>query len=447
MKHLAPLSTLLLCFMLLLGITSVQAQEDTLDFYSSTPVNELDPTPALEWIDLLYDRVWHELVSAPGAARLYGYGAVAFYTALLPGMPSNYSMGTQLRDFPDVPYPSEENELDWLSVLNGTMSTVLMEMFGKGSDETIRLISELRSRQKSARMDAVGFDIVENSLRYGDEVAETIIDWMNSDGYIETRGWAYELPTDNDSLWVITREGMQTVEPYWGSLRPFMLPYADSCAVYMDVPFSTDPNSTFYAQAMEVKTVGENLTPEQREIAEYWIDTPGQSGTPAGHWVMIVKDVALQRNLPLSTIAEMYVGVGIALADSFISAWSLKYQINLLRPITYINTYIDPRWRTYLESPGFPEYPSGHSVNSAAAARVLTRMFGAQHFTATNITPSGLVTRAFTSFEHAASEVAISRIYGGIHFRSAVENGVKQGNCIGDFIMDSIFFRSVPQGE
>jgi hypothetical protein len=433
--------------MLLLGITSVQAQDETRNLYNSTVVNELDSAPALAWIDLLYDRVWHESVSAPGAARLYGYGAVALYTALLPGMPSNYSMGGQLTDFPDVPYPSEENELDWLSVLNGTMSTVMMEMFGKGSDETIRLIGELRSRQKSARMDATNFDIVENSLVYGDEIAEYLIDWMNSDGYWDIHGRAYELPTGDDMFWVPTREGMRTVEPYWGQLRPMMLPYADSCAVYMDVPFSTDPDSTFYAQAMEVKTVGENLTPEQREIAEYWIDTPSQSGTPAGHWMMLVKDVALQRELPLSTIAEMYVGVGIALSDSFISAWSLKYQINLLRPITYINTYIDPRWRTYLESPGFPEYPSGHSVNSAAAARVLTRMFGAQHFTSTNITPSGLVTRSFTSFEHAANEAAISRIYGGIHFRSAVENGVKQGNCIGDFIMDRIFFRSVPQGE
>ncbi|HRF93946.1 MAG TPA: vanadium-dependent haloperoxidase, partial [Aggregatilineales bacterium] len=407
MRHTTRFSIILTCLILLLGMTSIQAQGRTL--YDSTTVNDLDPAPALAWMDLLYDRVWHELVSAPGGARLYGYGAVAFYTALLPGMPSNYSLNGQLNNFPQVPYPNDTDELDWLSVLNGTMSTVMVDMFAKGSDETIQLISNLRSQQKSARIDATSFDIVENSLRYGDEVAQYIIEWMNSDGYIDTRGREYTLPTGDPSYWVPTSEGMRTVEPYWGTLRPFMMTYADMCAVYMDVPFSTDPNSTFYAQAMEVKTVGDNLTPEQRQIAEYWIDTPGQSGTPAGHWVRVMRDIASDMNLPLSTIAEMYVGVGVALADSFISSWSLKYQYNLLRPVTYINQYIDSRWVTYLASPGFPEYPSGHSVTSGAAGRVLTRMFGPQAFTTTNITPSGMVTRSFTSFEHAASEAAISR--------------------------------------
>lgn len=445
MQTFSRLGTFITLLMLIFGITSVQAQGG--DLYDSLRVDDLDPAYALEWMDLLYDRVWYESVSAPGAARLYGYGAVAMYTALLPGMPSNYSMRTQLGNFPDIPYPNEQHELDWLSVLNGTMSTIMIEMFAKGSDDTIQRISDLRARHKQLRLDATDFEIVENSLRYGDEVAEYLIDWMNSDGFIETRGRAYETPTGDLSFWVPTREGMQVVEPYWGTLRPMMLQYADLCAVYMDVPFSTDPDSTFYAQAMEVKTVGENLTPEQREMAEFWIDTPGQSGAPAGHWMKIAKDIAVSQNLPLSTVAEMYVGVGIAVADSFISTWSIKYQYNLLRPITYINQYIDPRWRTYLESPGFPEYPSGHSVVSGAAGRVLTRMFGAVHFTNTNITPSGTVTRSFTSFEHAANEAAISRLYGGIHFRSAIENGVRHGECIGDYIMNNIFFRSVPQGE
>ena len=445
MKAFSRFGLLALFFVLIFGMTSVQAQDR--DLYDSARVDDLDPAYALEWMDLLYDRVWYESVSAPGAARLYGYGTVAMYTALLPGMPSNYSMRTQLTNFPDIPYPNEQNEFDWLSVVNGTMSTVMVEMFAKGSDDTIQRISDLRARHKQLRLDATDFEIVEHSLRYGDDVAEYIIDWMNSDGYIETRGRAYEIPTGDLSFWVPTEEGMQAVEPYWGTLRPFMLSYADLCAVYMDVPFSTDPNSTFYAQSMETKRVGENLNREQREIAEFWIDTPGQSGAPAGHWMKIAKDIAISQNLPLSTIAEMYVGVGIAVADSFISAWSIKYQYNLLRPITYINQYIDARWRTYLESPGFPEYPSGHSVVSGAAGRVLTRMFGALHFTNTNITPSGTVTRSFTSFEHAAQEAAMSRLYGGIHFRSAIENGVRHGECIGDYIMNNIFFRSVPQGE
>jgi hypothetical protein len=205
----------------------------------------------------------------------------------------------------------------------------------------------------------------------------------------------------------------------------------------------------FYKQALEVMTTGQNLTPEQQEIARFWIDTPGESGTPSGHWVMLVSQLIEQQGLSLGRAAEAFAMNGISVMDSFISAWSLKYQTVLLRPVTYINRYINRRWRSFLETPNFPEYPSGHSVVSAAAAEVLTDYFGIVAFLDSSPTRLGigLSPRAFTSIEAAASEAAISRLYGGIHYRTGIENGMKQGRCIGEVITNRIRLRPVAQGE
>ena len=213
--------------------------------------------------------------------------------------------------------------------------------------------------------------------------------------------------------------------------------------------FSDDPESTFYLQAAEVLDANDDLSETQGEIARFWVDTPGLTGTPAGHWVMIEAQLVERLELPLGKTAEMYILVNTALADSFISAWNLKYQDNLLRPVTYINQYIRRGWSPYVQSPPFPEYPSGHSVTSGAAAEVLTTMFGQVAFTDRTPIINGHepLQRDFTSFEAAASEAAISRLYGGIHFRAAIENGLRQGRCVGEQILYNVRLRPIPQGE
>jgi membrane-associated phospholipid phosphatase len=123
--------------------------------------------------------------------------------------------------------------------------------------------------------------------------------------------------------------------------------------------------------------------------------------------------------------------LGIAMADSFIACWQAKYEYDLVRPVTYIRRVIDPKWEALLVTPPFPEYPSGHSMQSAAAAEVLTQAFG-ENFAFEDATHSadGLPPRSFPSFWAAAEEAAISRLYGGIHFRAAIERGLEKGRCI-----------------
>jgi len=430
----------------LLGSLSFTAAQDVL---LSVPAAEHEADVPVKWMQLLYDRILVEKVSAPAASRLYGYAGVTAYQSVLPGIPEGISMSGQLTELPDMPQIDPEAVYDWPSSANGALSTVIAGLFPEDAAETQQAVQALRQSQTNAREREVEAGVVKRSLDYGDQVGQTILDWVAMDNFAETRDMNgdYEPPKDDPSFWVYTADGMKAVEPYWGQIRPFALYYADACAQKHNMEFSTDPDSAFYAQAMEVKTVGDNLTPWQKDTARYWVDTPGETGTPAGHWVMIESQLVDVLDLKLDRASMMYGLVGIALADAFIATWSQKYQINLLRPITYINAYIDPDWETLLATPGFPEYPSGHSVVSGAAAEVLTGMFNVVAFTDNSARRFGMQPRSYTSFWAAANEAAISRMYGGIHYREAIENGLRMGQCIGQNVLNYVLLRSIPQGE
>jgi hypothetical protein len=174
-----------------------------------------------------------------------------------------------------------------------------------------------------------------------------------------------------------------------------------------------------------------HLTDEQHAIARFWSDDPGATPTPPGHSISILTQVIRMLDASLGQAADAYARVGVAVADAIIACWRTKYQFNLIRPVTYVRRVIDPAWTPLLITPPFPEYTSGHSVQSGAAARVLTDLFGPVSFTDHTHDARGQPARSFSSFTDAAREAAISRLYGGIHFHAAIERGLEQGDCIG----------------
>jgi membrane-associated phospholipid phosphatase len=180
------------------------------------------------------------------------------------------------------------------------------------------------------------------------------------------------------------------------------------------------------------------VTPEQRETAQYWADDPGSTATPAGHWFSIANHVLQRSEADLMLAAETYVRLGMALNDAFISCWATKFRELYIRPITYIQRVIDPGWNLPrltdpLLTPPFPEYTSGHSVVSAAAATVLSALFGEETpFVDDFHVGRGFNPRPYRSFWEAAEEAAASRLVGGIHFRSGIEHGVDEGRCVAE---------------
>jgi PAP2 superfamily len=137
---------------------------------------------------------------------------------------------------------------------------------------------------------------------------------------------------------------------------------------------------------------------------------------------------------------ESYTLVSIGALDAFISCWDEKYRSEHIRPETYINNFIDKDWRPEpLQTPPFPEYTSGHSVVSGASSTILTALYGDNvSFVDSTEVQYGIPARTFESFKKAAEQAAISRMYGGIHFRPAIENGLTQGNNIGNFVLSRI---------
>jgi hypothetical protein len=240
---------------------------------------------------------------------------------------------------------------------------------------------------------------------------------------------------------------MYAVEPHWNKIRPFVI---DSPSQFKPLPppkFSKDTSSIFFHDAKLVYETGKNLTLEQEEIARFWDCNPfvmnvkghvmfaTKKISPGGHWMNIAQVACVKSNANFARSAEAYVWVSLALADGFIACWDEKYRSLLVRPETFINQYIDEDWTPLLQTPPFPEYISGHSVISGAAASALTSVFGNNFsFTDSTEVEFGLTSRQFTSFEAAADEAAVSRLYGGIHYLPACDIGLDMGRNIGQFI-------------
>jgi hypothetical protein len=219
-------------------------------------------------------------------------------------------------------------------------------------------------------------------------------------------------------------------------------------------PFDTTRTSAFIRQAREVYETGKTLSDEQRAIAAFWDCNPyvmnvqghtmfaTKKITPGGHWMSIVSVVSRQAGAGVVPSADAYARTAIALADGFIVSWDEKYRSAVVRPETVINTYIDEKWQPLLQTPPFPEYTSGHSVISTAAAEVLSQVYGdSVAFADSTEMEYGLPTRSFTSFKQAAGEAAISRLYAGIHYRQAIEEGQLQGRRVGELVLQRVHTR------
>jgi hypothetical protein len=244
---------------------------------------------------------------------------------------------------------------------------------------------------------------------------------------------------------------MDAIEPFWNQIRPFILDSAGQFTPPPPPPFSLQEGSDFYQELMEVYETGRKLDQEQKEIASFWdcnpfvMHTMGHAMyatkkiTPGGHWMGIVKTANQQSGADLMRSAEAYALVAITLADAFISCWDEKYRSNLIRPETVIDVHIDETWDPLLQTPPFPEYTSGHSVISKAASVMLTNLYG-ENFSFIDSTEVkyGLPVRNFSSFQAAAEEAAISRLYGGIHYRSAITNGISQGESVGNMVVSQL---------
>jgi PAP2 superfamily len=386
------------------------------------------------WFDLALDLVRTTPgFSPPVASRAFGYAGVALYQAVVPGIPRCRSFAGELNGLAEPPRPARL-AYHWPTVASSALASILPSLFPTTPAVNRAAIEELDRRFSTDARATLPPVVYRRSVKLGADVARHVFEWSKLDGGHEAflRNFPPFTPPSGPGLWEPTPPGyLPALQPYWGTIRPFVLRSGETCSPAPPPAYSENPGSPFYREAHECYASVNRLTPDQEAIARFWSDDPGETATAPGHSISILTQVVRALDLPLGSAAEAYAKVGVAVADAFISCWSTKYRFNLLRPVTYIRRLIDPNWTPLLITPPFPEYTSGHSVQSGAAAQVLTDLFGPLTFTDRTHERTGLAPRSFGSFIEAAHEAAISRLYGGIHFRAACERGVEQGICVG----------------
>ncbi|KQW32059.1 phosphoesterase PA-phosphatase [Rhizobium sp. Root274] len=392
-----------------------------------------------DWYHLMLELVRHTpTYSPPVASRAFAYLGVTGYEALASGDTTMISLAGQLNGLTPVPARIAGESYDEAVVVNAALGSAARVLFSNTGPTGQRALKRFSEKMASNLDEGLSPELVARSTAYGESVTAHILAWSEGDGgaKIENMGFPLEFAlTKGPSHWVPTSQINQQqmpLLPKWGENRPFAMPEGGTCGLPAPPAYSEEKGSVFYQEALEVYDTVKNLTPEQRAIARFWSDDPMLSPTPPGHWMAIALKQLDERKASAADHADLLARLGVTLADAFIGCWHTKFEYDLLRPVTYIKRVIDPKWEPILITPPFPEYPSGHSTQSGAAATVLTAFFGENYaFTDSTHEKDSLPNRPFKSFWAAAEEAGISRLYGGIHFRSAVDRGLEQGRCIG----------------
>ena len=402
-----------------------------------------------EAVEKTSEVIVHDIFSPVVAARIYAYSNIAAYEALRQGYQKDYkSLAGQLNEFEEVPAAPLDQKIDFnIAAIHAYVTVSKAMIFSEAEIEEFRM--DLYKRLED---EGVPEDVFESSIAYGQVVADHVLSWSKKDKYAETRSYPKYTVTNEPGRWVPTPPAyIEGIEPSWKEIRPMVLDSSNQFPSLPPIPFSTDENSAFYQQALEVYNVINEDKSNKLAIANFWDCNPyvmHQQGhlmfatkkiTPGGHWMGIVGQACRKANSNMMETAEAYTLTSIGLFDAFITCWDEKYRSNLCRPETYINQHIDPDWVPALQTPPFPEHTSGHSVISTASSLILTHLFGENFaFIDSTEVPYGMGVRSFNSFKEAAAEAAVSRLYGGIHFMPAIEYGVEQGQKVGNHILANV---------
>ncbi len=380
------------------------------------------------------------------AARNYTYGAIAAYEVIAAGYPQQYrSLAGQLHGLSALAKPIVNTPIDYeLAALLSYIKVGEAVTFPEGSMQLYKdsILTIARNKGLPKNMEQASQD-------FADSMSASIIRWSKKDNYAQTRSAEKYTVKDQAGRWVPTPPMYaQAAEPHWMDIRTMAMDSAKQFMPPPPIPFNiTDKKGKYYQQVMAVKNAIDSLTDEQKHIAEFWDDNPFKlnvSGhlmfatkkfSPSGHWMSVIDIAAKTAKVDYAATVYAYAKTSIALFDAFIQCWQVKYTYNTVRPETVINTYIDPNWRPFLQTPAFPEYTCGHSTISAAAAEALTDIYG-DHFAYTDSTELefGIKNRQFASFREAALENNSARFYGGIHFHPSCIVSTAEGQKLGAYI-------------
>ena len=408
---------------------------------------EIGPTDFQASVDKVTTIMVHDIFSPPVASRVYVYPNIVAYEIISKEDPQYRSLAGQVNGLYALPATDTTGVNFKLAALMAHMEMSKKLIFSEDMMSSYQDSLYQVWQNKNA-------EEFETSKAYALKAVDHIKQWMDQDFYKETRTMPkFTVDTDSPDRWQPTPPSyMDGIEPHWNRIRPMVLESPDQFKPVPPPAFSLDEGSDFYNELKEVYDVSMEITSkgddsEEIEIAQFWDCNPYVSVTrghlmfatkkitPGAHWIGITKIACKQSEADFNKTVYAYTKSSIGIFDAFISCWDEKYRSNLIRPETLINQHIDDSWKPILQTPPFPEYVSGHSVVSGSAATVLTEIFGDDFsFLDDTELPYGLPVRSFSSFNQAAQEAAVSRLYGGIHYRAAIDHGLTQGIDVGSWV-------------
>lgn len=390
------------------------------------------------------DVMVNDVASPVAASRYYAYITLAANETSAIFHAGETSLNGIVRQFAPPVLEKEE-----MMGADPGLTTILVvyKMAQKMLPSGFMLKRDVDSLVNRMNQSSIGKPELSFSLSAADKVVKHVFGFAGTDGFKQLQNLPRYTPRPGQAFWQPTPPVfMAPVEPHWNTIRTFLLDSAQQFKPIAPTVFNIAKGTPFHKLLIEVYTTVKESNLEQKDIANFWDCNPfavQQIGhvefglkkiSPGGHWIGITGIASVRSGFSLEKTALAHALTAVALADGFISCWDEKYRSNRVRPETVIQQVIDPSWRPVLQTPPFPEYVSGHSVASHTAALVLTRIFGEDFgFDDDTEVEFGLPIRKFQSFRQAANEAAISRLYGGIHFRDAITAGEWQGRQVGQF--------------
>ncbi len=364
-------------------------------------------------------------LTAPGSPatspRRYAYASIAAYESIVPGLPAYQSIAPQLNGLTGLPTVTAGQTYYWPACANAALAAMNRNFYPTTSAANKVSIDSLEAANTTQYLKTRPADELARSADFGKKIAAVVFDWAKTDGNDDATPYT---PPVGFGLWVPTPPAFAAAAvPNWGKCRPIMASSGAGADQGPPIAYSESPTSAYYAQAKELYDISQTLTTEQKTIATFW---------PDNSWHDILNQILLSRIAKLDVAATAFVQVSISVSDAQISLFKSKYFYNGLRPITYIRATLNqPTWNALITTPAHPEYPAGHSTTSGAAAQALTLVFGANYkFTDKPYNLPTFAPRSYNSFDEAAAEAGISRLYAGLHYRKTTEVSLVQGKVI-----------------
>lgn len=407
---------------------------------NNNPVSSHSSDVLDKWL-LMQIRLMKNATGIPNQAlsRQYAYSGIAALESVSPGLTGYSRWRNKWNGLTVLPNPEHSSNYFYPANVNAAMASINRSMFPNASETDKLAIDSLENALFQSFTTNQPALKLERSSNFGKAVALAVFNWSETDNFKHSNA-PYTIPV-GPGLWKPTPPAFAPpASPYYGNNRPVVKGSLNNVEPPSPIPYSTDPTSPFYQMAKEVYDASLVLTDDQKAMAAFWRDVPG--ATSPGHWLSILQQVIRKENSRLDKAALAYALTGAAMNDGAISCWKTKYQYNVVRPITYIREVMGhATWNAYLNTPAHPDYSSGHSVLSGAAAIAFKELFGnIGSFTDHTYDYLGYAPRTYSSFWAIAEEAARSRLYAGIHYQYALNQGLTQGKKVGENIFKHIQF-------